>query len=357
MAQKSGRKQKAPAYSADTLALRMLAGIALAALGTVIFMAVDLRMNGNVFTGLRDLCYGLTGSMALILAILPVWAGVLVIYSTQRQAPVRPLLYAVLAYTGVCTFLVLVTRYGNQTLLEYLNAVSGKNWGDVIRNGYLTSVSMKQSGGALGVLLGWPVWMAMGEILGAAIVLLLTIFCVLLAINLTPARIRDLITGKGGFRQDQQEAERARQNQEQIAWQQEQERQRQQMLWQQQQAYLMQQQQMQQQQQAQAYPPQTGVPQGPTGQQPAGRPLGTQPAGSGRIPVSVNPGVAEWQEELTQQQTVNQNAQKPRKSWLFGGGAENGNMVRPEQRGEPDSPEHAGGPGPADAGKVPGSLC
>ena len=48
MAQRSGQKRKAPAYSADTLALRMLAGIATVALGIVIFVAVDLRMNGNV---------------------------------------------------------------------------------------------------------------------------------------------------------------------------------------------------------------------------------------------------------------------------------------------------------------------
>ena len=56
MAQKSGQKRKAPAYSADTLALRMLAGIALAALGIVIFLAVDLRMSGNVFENVRNVC-------------------------------------------------------------------------------------------------------------------------------------------------------------------------------------------------------------------------------------------------------------------------------------------------------------
>ena len=56
MAQRSGQKRRAPAYSADTLALRMMAGIALAALGIVIFLAVDLQMNGNVFTRVKDFC-------------------------------------------------------------------------------------------------------------------------------------------------------------------------------------------------------------------------------------------------------------------------------------------------------------
>ena len=90
MAQKSGQRRKTPAYSADTLALRMMAGIALVALGVVIFLAVDLGMNGNVFSRVQEVCFGLTGSLAWLLAALPVWAGVLVIYSTQRRRCCMP---------------------------------------------------------------------------------------------------------------------------------------------------------------------------------------------------------------------------------------------------------------------------
>ena len=48
MAQRGSKRKQAPAYSADTLALRFMAGLALIALGAVIFMAVDLRMPGNI---------------------------------------------------------------------------------------------------------------------------------------------------------------------------------------------------------------------------------------------------------------------------------------------------------------------
>ena len=71
MAQNGNRRKQAPTYSADTLALRFLAGLALIALGAVIFMAVDLNMPGNIFKGLRSVCFGLCGSMAMVLAVLP----------------------------------------------------------------------------------------------------------------------------------------------------------------------------------------------------------------------------------------------------------------------------------------------
>ena len=57
MAQQGGKRKKAPTYSADTLALRYIAGLALAAFGVMIFMAVDLNMSGNIFQGLRQVCF------------------------------------------------------------------------------------------------------------------------------------------------------------------------------------------------------------------------------------------------------------------------------------------------------------
>ena len=86
----SGKRRQAPAYSADAMAVRYMAGLALIALGVLIFMAVELGLSGNIFEGLRRLCFGACGIMAYVLPALPVWAGVLVIWSTQRRAPVRP---------------------------------------------------------------------------------------------------------------------------------------------------------------------------------------------------------------------------------------------------------------------------
>ena len=91
MAQKSSnQRRKAPTYSADTLALRYVSGIGLIALGVVLFLAVGLRMQGNVFDQLRSLSFGLCGALAVALPIWPVWGGVLVCWSAQKKAPFRP---------------------------------------------------------------------------------------------------------------------------------------------------------------------------------------------------------------------------------------------------------------------------
>ncbi|MER1994474.1 MAG: hypothetical protein ABS897_10590, partial [Eubacteriales bacterium] len=87
MAQKGSGRRQAPAYSADAMALRYMAGLVLIALGAIIFMAVELNMTGNIFEGLRRVCFGLCGILAYVLPVLILWAGGLVIWSTQKKAP------------------------------------------------------------------------------------------------------------------------------------------------------------------------------------------------------------------------------------------------------------------------------
>jgi len=242
-----GRRKQAPAYSADTMALRYIAGIALAALGVMIFMAVDLNMSGNVFQGLRQICFGVCGSMAYVLAALPLWAGGLVIWSTQRKAPVRPWVFAVLGFIGICTFIMLISGKA----MELMDRNAAGNWGGVIGQVYgdcidkLRNSRMGQlGGGALGATVAWPLWKFLGTALGVVIIFPATVFCLLMMVNLTPRRIRDLATGQAGARREQQEAERIRAEQQQMAWQQQQAMQQQ--AWQQQQQYILEEQYRQQ---------------------------------------------------------------------------------------------------------------
>ena len=242
MAQKgSGKRRQAPAYSADAMAVRYMAGLALIALGVLIFMAVALRLQGNIFEGLRRLCFGLCGIMAFVLPALPVWAGVLVIWSTQRRAPVRPWLFALLAFIGICTFLMVTGA------MQYLRDTCGNQWGAVIIGSFNDSAGRVNpvGGGALGTILAWPLWKYLGAVLGTVITFALTAFCILLAMNLTPSRLRDLFTGQAGARKEQQRIERERMEQEQLAWQQ------QQAMWAQQQQQIIEQQQYARQQQMQ----------------------------------------------------------------------------------------------------------
>ena len=245
MAQKgSGKRRQAPAYSADAMAVRYMAGLALIALGALIFMAVELGLPGNIFEGLRRLCFGLCGVTAYVLPALPVWAGVLVIWSTQRRAPVRPWLFAFLAFLGLCAFIMIIS--GALDWMRRQGMINTSNWGAVINSVYTDShdrMAIAGGGGALGAILAWPFWNFLGSVLGTAVIFVLTAFCLLLAMNLTPSRLHDLFTGQAGVRKEQQRLERERMEQQQLAWQQQQ-----QLAWQQQQQIIEQQQQYQMQQ-------------------------------------------------------------------------------------------------------------
>ena len=277
----SGKRKQAPAYSADAMAVRYMAGLALIALGVLIFMAVELGLSGNIFEGLRRLCFGACGFMAYILPVLPLWAGVLVIWSTQRRAPVRPWLFAFLAFFGLCAFIMIIS--GALDWMKRSSAVNTGNWGAVTNYVYQDCSSRMEragGGGALGAILAWPLWNYLGPVLGTAIVFVLTVFCLLLAMNLTPSRLHDLFTGQAGMRREQQRLEREHMEQQQLAWQQQQA-----LAWQQQQQIIEQQQQQQYQQ--------------PYVQQPQGiRDNMTYPQSSvQQWPAQNDGGVSAWQEQ------------------------------------------------------------
>ena len=302
MAQQGGRRKKAPAYSADTMALRYIAGLALAALGVMIFMAVDLNMSGNIFQGLRQVCFGISGSLAYILAVLLLWAGGLVIWSAQRRAPVRPWVFALLSFIGICTFIMLIS--GNA--LDSLDRRSGGQFGNVLQNVYSDCMRTGTGGGVLGTLLGWPLWRFLGTILGVIIIFLGTLFCLLMAVNLTPSRLRDIFTGQYSAHREQQKQERMYAEQQQMAWQQQQYAQQQ--AWQQ---HLMEQQQQQQYAQQQNMQ-QPAAPQYPPQNMPQGMQAGQQ-------------SVAQWQDQMTAAQTAA--AAPGHQSSIFGGR----NTAQPEK--------------------------
>ena len=305
MAQQGGKRKQAPAYSADTMALRYIAGLALAALGVMIFMAVDLNMSGNIFQGLRQICFGAGGSLAMVMAVLPLWAGGLIIWSTQRRAPVRPWIFALLSFVGICTFLMLISGNAMQSLDKQTNG----NWAGVISRVYGDCITKAQSGqralggGALGAMLAWPLWKFLGTILSVFLIFIGTVFCLLMTVNLTPRKIRDLLTGQYSARKEQQQQERMYAEQQQMAWQQQQAMQQQ--AWQQQQAYILEQQQ-QQQQQWQAQNARQQTPQNYS-----------RPATQNN-PQPARQSVEQWQDQMTAQQTA---AAAPggHQSRIFGG--------------------------------------
>ena len=330
MTQKGSKRRQAPAYSSDVMALRYIGGLALVALGVLIFMAVDLGM--PFLEGLAKIAYGLSGSLAYILAAIPLWAGVLVIWSTQRKAPVKPWVYGLLSLIGMCTFIMMISGRA----MENLNDGGGGTWAGVIGHTFTKCSESKNGGGALGVILGWPLWKLISvEWLCAVIIFLATAFCLLMMVGLTPLHIRDLITGQADGRRSRKESEQARDQAQQIAWQQQQAMQA--AAWQeQQQRQIMEQQQMYRDRQHPQYPqpgqpqqyPQPGQPQQyPQPGQPQQQGQPQQYPAPGAVPAVGSEGyrnpasaadVQEWQEQMTARQTASSPAQAQHQSRIFG---------------------------------------
>ena len=297
MAQKgSGKRKQAPAYSADAMAVRYMAGLALIALGVLIFMAVWLRLSGNIFEGLRRLCFGLGGSMAYVLPVLPVWGGVLAIWSTQRRSPARFWVFGLLSFICLCGFIMIIG--GAFEWMKQQSNIDTKDWGAAVNYVYGDSAGRMEragGGGAVGAILAWPFWRFLGSVLGTILLFVLTAFSLLMTVNLSPSKLRDLVTGRTGARKEQERAERERAEQQQIEWQ------RQQALWAQQQQQIIEQQQQQQ------YPPQQ-VPQ----QYPQQYPPQYAQQDPGYVterPAQADNGISDWQEQAAARQMDGTNRQ------------------------------------------------
>ena len=182
--------------------------------------------------------------------------------------------------------MILITRTASGEYLNYLTNNQHLGFGEALSRSY----RQQASGGALGVLFAWPLWTLLGQVLGILIYFLAALFCLLMMVNLTPMRIRAIVTGQAGAWKQQQEAQRMQAEQQQVAWQQQQAMQQQ--AWQQQQQAILEQQQQQQmqyraqqQQQAAAQPQQAPWPAPAPSQAP-------------------QQSVENWQEQLTAKQAA-----------------------------------------------------
>ena len=267
MVQKNNKKGKrTPAYSTDTMVVYLIFGLLFIALGVLIFLANALGMAGDVFEGLRTLSRGLCGVLAIGLAVVPVWGGVMMMIAIQKKPPLRPFLLALLLLTLGCTAATLLTFVGStgNPLMTYFQGViqsSGRadTMPPYLTEGFKRGQSYYQGGGLIGTLLAWPLWKGLGAIGGGVTAILASIVTFCFLIRLDVKGIWRKIQLHRAARLERQAQQEAAQRQQELAWQQEQMRLRQEQARMQEQMrqqaiqQQLQQQQMQQQQQ-QAYP-------------------------------------------------------------------------------------------------------
>ncbi len=229
---KKNKPRKAQAYSADSMALYLIGGLVLVALGVMIFLAVVVNMAGDVFAGLRQVCSGLAGGLAFVLPVLPIWGGVLVMLATQRKAPVRPYVFFLLLFLLLLAGVTLFSRYGTSTLMDYYftdnhsRSASPGAYDLFLARAYEMGAQRSTSGGVLGMLLAWPLWKLAGPVGGGIIAAVLVMVAFSLMIRLDWRTLFGMLREKQDVRRTAQEQENQRQYQQEMQWQRQQAAQR-----------------------------------------------------------------------------------------------------------------------------------
>lgn len=222
---KKGKPRQPHAYSADSMAMHLIGGLVLVALGVMIFLAVGVNMSGDVFAGLRQLCGGLAGGLAFALPVLPIWGGILIIISTQRKAPVRPYALFVLLFFLLLSTVTLFTRIGSSALMDYFYSSNQSSsaapgaYDLFLARAYTLGAQKSASGGVLGMLLAWPLWKLAGPIGGGIIAALLAAVSFTFMIRIDWRKLFGRMREKQAMRHAAQEQEDQRQYQQDMYWQ------------------------------------------------------------------------------------------------------------------------------------------
>ncbi|MGN0795254.1 MAG: DNA translocase FtsK, partial [Aristaeellaceae bacterium] len=273
MAQNKKPKQgkRAPTYSADGMAVSLIAGLILIALGVLLLLSVAMDLDHDIFRLLRTLGRGLGGALAIVLPVIPIWGGALIIVATQRKPPVRPFVLGTVLMLLICTIITLLTFYqGGSSLMDAIHQSVlrdnvGDNMSSFLSDAYERGSKSAVGGGFLGMLLAWPLWKLLGgSTVGGgviAILLALLVFCFL--IRLDVKGISASMKTRSADRRVQREQQKLEQQKQELLWQQEQAYQQEQLRIRQEQLRQQQMQQQMQQQRTRPAPQQNLQPDPP----------------------------------------------------------------------------------------------
>lgn len=242
MAQQSKKPaaRKAPKYSSDAMAMRYIVGLVLVAVGGLMFMATAMTMEGTVFEAVRSFTFGLAGSLAVALPILPVWGGILLMMSAQRKAPLRAFVMVTTLYLLVLTAVTLICQTrgasGAVSLMDYFletNQARYNNPADYdlfLYRGYELGRDRHLGGGVFGMLLAWPIWRLMGAVPGCMAAIALALGNVVLLFRKEIAQISGKVKARNDQRRQMSEREQAEIRAREQQWRMQQEQLRQQQM-------------------------------------------------------------------------------------------------------------------------------
>jgi len=237
-------KKKAPVYSSEALLLRTISGIVLIALGSLALLSVVTNIDSVIFQYIRPVVQGLAGGLCLLLPGFFVWGGGLIAFSARKKVKMRSFVLSFSIYLCMLALIVLVSHrpdnqgpYTDYSLMDYIRIANDRAL-DPDPNGFFSYIARAyalcsprgESGGVLGMLLAWPLYMGLGMeigvgLLGIAILGLLILLSRLdvraMAVNMrerTEDR-RERRAQESVIRQQEEEAWRLQEAQRQVAMQ------------------------------------------------------------------------------------------------------------------------------------------
>ena len=214
----SNQEKKAKVYDSGTLAFFVGFGVFLCALGVFSLLAV-FGFQGKIFELLRNVVNGLFGCLGFGFGILLIWAGVLMALSASRRMPKRALIFMTLLYLCVLALFNLFSKIGSRTLMD--EAVARNNtlenpsgFLNMLYSVFMLSYKRGLFGGAIGLLLAWPLWKFLGSVPAMIILCVLSLVCALFITRFDFAQLGENMKNGMAERRARKEQERAQEEQQ-----------------------------------------------------------------------------------------------------------------------------------------------
>ena len=207
--------------------IRYVLGLLIMVLGMAVLICLIPGITGNAFRLIRIRVYGLTGMMPWPLPVLMIWTGGAMMMSCYHRINWRSILFFWITYLGALALIDMWTFVrDNGALISYIRVYNAQyrvgqrpgsfaaclmqiyDWG----TGMMTP---QCGGGALSMLLAWPVYNLFHYSLGTAVLVLITAASALAAFRV---RVGAMIRGasdlmeKGRVRRGEKRAEAQRQD-------------------------------------------------------------------------------------------------------------------------------------------------
>lgn len=174
-------------------AVTLTAGVLSLALGFGLLIGITLQTTAHTVVLFKNMALGLSGALYSAVPFIFLWMGWLLCVGSRHYVSFRTFIISFtfyMAFLGLLTMLTSVTGYG--TLMEYMrdanksisNISQPDNYGEYLLRAYQrydNRLDPLPGGGAMGMLVAFPVWKILGQI-GGVIFLIISLIALLFAL-------------------------------------------------------------------------------------------------------------------------------------------------------------------------------